>query len=234
MATSPALPGTARSRRAPGKVVSLKKGEVTSPLDPTLPDFDYYASMTEDDRAKHMKQVLARDEDEALAIITPVFKRFKSFAEVFQVYRPMIEELKTHFCQPGRPQQGKKTWAHIVEENFGVGIRWMQQLLAAPKESQPKSEPESEPEDTVVTAPASEPPCQVTPRKQTPSKDVDRQQVLQAADRLFAKCDTVNGYAKVVRNFCKQLVELRADQFDGYVVRVNVEVLEIKDSGRVQ
>ncbi len=111
-----------------------KKGEMVSPL--FLPEYRFYAALSDEERRSHMRQLLALDEGQALAIVVPVFKAFRNFADVFSVYKSMIEELKIHFCRPGRRRQGKPTWAEIVNEYFGVSLRRMQQLLAIPKNTE--------------------------------------------------------------------------------------------------
>lgn len=141
----------------------------------------------------------------------PVFKCFKSFAEVMRVYRPMIEELKVHFCRPGRPQQGRPTWAQIVEEHFGVSLRWMQRLLAAPKEI-------CETAADAKVSPAAPPPKRLD--------QVALRRVTKIFEHAFQAITSPDEYAQRLERFMQAVVDRRA--WDGYRVLVNVTV--VKDS----
>ncbi len=194
------------------EALPTRNGELSSPFsDPTLPDFDFYAAMSEDERREHMRQVLARDEDEALEVVLPVFKWFKSFAAVMRVYRPMIEELKVHFCRPGRPQQGRLTWAQIVEEHFGVSLRWMQRLLATPEET-------CETGADAKVSPAVPPPKRLD--------QVAQRRVTKIFEHAFQAITSPEEYAQRVERFMQGVVDRRA--WDGY--RVLVKVTVVKDS----
>ncbi len=196
------------------EALPTRNGELSSPFpDPTLPDFDFYAAMSEDERRAHMRQALNRSEDEALAIVLPVFKCFKSFAEVMRVYRPMIEELKVHFCRPGRPQQGRPTWAQMVEEHFGVSLRWMQRLLAAPKETCETGA------DAKVSS-AAPPPKRLD--------QVAQRRASKIFEHAFQPITSPDEYAQRVERFMQAVVDRRA--WDGY--RVVVKMTVVKDSSR--
>ncbi len=116
-----------------------EKGEEISPLKATeLPaDFDFIASKTADEKVEYIRAVLARSEDEAVAIIAPALQFYGTAAWVVEAYLPLILEVKRHVCRPGRPRidpaTGKRsrTWEEICEEHFRIGIRRMQQILAS-------------------------------------------------------------------------------------------------------
>jgi hypothetical protein len=136
--------------------MSDENSENNSPLTSDVPpDFDFIASKTEDERVAYINEILAHDEEQALTVIKPVFGIVRNAVEVFSIYKPMIVVLREHFCHPGRPKQGKKTWREICEEFLGVSIRRVQQLLAAPKEllTAPKPQPiesfQAEPSEAV-------------------------------------------------------------------------------------
>lgn len=97
------------------------------------PTFEFIAAKTDAQKVEYIQKILARSEEEALAVIKPVFRLIRSGVEVFQVYRPIIVVLRDHFSRPGRPKAGQITWSQICESYIGVGIRRTQQLLAAPK-----------------------------------------------------------------------------------------------------
>jgi hypothetical protein len=116
--------------RQNGEKISLFRGTVP-------PTYEFIASKTDAEKVEYIQKILARSEEEALAVITPVFRLIRSGVEVFQVYRPIIVVLREHFSRSGRPKAGQITWAQICERYIGVGIRRTQQLLADPK-SAPK------------------------------------------------------------------------------------------------
>ena len=133
--------GGKRSRPAVGR--TGENGEMISPLlaAPFPPDFDFIASKTNDEKIEYIRSVLARSEDEAVAIITPALQFYGTAALVVEAYLPLILEAKEHFCRPGRPKinpatgERNKTWEEICKENFHISIRRMQQILAHLKES---------------------------------------------------------------------------------------------------
>jgi hypothetical protein len=100
---------------------------------PVPPTYEFIASKTDAEKVEYIRGVLARSEEEALAVIKPVFRLIRTGVEVFEVYRPIIIVLRDHFSRPGRPKAGQITWAQICGQYIGVGIRRTQQLLAAPK-----------------------------------------------------------------------------------------------------
>jgi hypothetical protein len=111
-----------------------RNGEKISPFRSAVPPtYEFIASKTDAEKVEYIRQVLARSEEEALAVITPVFRLIRKSVEVFDVYRPIILVLRDHFSRPGRPKAGQITWSQICERYIGVGIRRTQQLLAAPK-----------------------------------------------------------------------------------------------------
>jgi len=97
------------------------------------PTFEFISAKTDAEKVKYIQKILARSEEEALAVIMPVLRLIRSGVEVFQVYRPIIVVLRDHFSRSGRPKAGQITWSQICERYIGVGIRRTQQLLAAPK-----------------------------------------------------------------------------------------------------
>jgi hypothetical protein len=135
--------GRKRSRRPPDQ--PDQKGEAISPLTPLpvteLPqDFDFIASKTDDEKIEYIKSVLARSEDEAIAVIAPALRFYGTAGSVVQAYLPLILEVKKHLCRPGRPRvdpatgERSKTWAEVCEENLHISIRRMQQILASLQE----------------------------------------------------------------------------------------------------
>jgi hypothetical protein len=86
---------------------------------------------------EYIRTVLARSEDEAIDIIAPALQLYGSAALVIEAYKPLVLEVKKHFCRPGRPRvnpatgERNRTWEEICEEHFHVGIRRMQQILAS-------------------------------------------------------------------------------------------------------
>jgi hypothetical protein len=109
-----------------GEKFSLFRGAVP-------PTYEFIAAKTDAEKVEYIQKILARSEEEALAVIMPVLRLIRSGVEVFQVYRPIIVVLRDHFSRPGRPKTAQITWAQICERYIGVGIRRTQQLLAAPK-----------------------------------------------------------------------------------------------------
>ena len=78
-----------RSRQCRGQ--GDQKGEMISPLSPSpvteLPqDFDFIASKTDDEKIEYIKSVLARSEDEAIAVIAPALRFYGTAAAVVQAY----------------------------------------------------------------------------------------------------------------------------------------------------
>lgn len=121
--------------KAPKAKTNIQRnGEKISLFRRTVPrTFEFIAAKTDAEKVEYIQQILARSEEEALAVIMPVLRLIRSGVEVFQVYRPIIVVLRDHFSRPGRPKAGQITWAQICEQYIGVGIRRTQQLLAAPK-----------------------------------------------------------------------------------------------------
>ena len=122
-----------------------QKDEMISPLAPLplteLPlDLDFIASKTDDEKIEYIQSVLARSEDEAIAVIAPALRFCGTAGSVVEAYLPLILEVKKHLCRPGRPKvnpttgERNKTWEEICKENFHIGIRRMQQLLSGLKE----------------------------------------------------------------------------------------------------
>ena len=122
-----------------------QKGEMISPLLPSPltelpPDFDFIASKTDDEKIEYIQSVLARSEDEAIAVIAPALRLYGTAGSVVEAYLPLILEVKKHLCRPGRPKVDpatggrSKTWEEVCKEHFYVGIRRMQQILASFKE----------------------------------------------------------------------------------------------------
>ncbi len=133
-----------RKRRCHTPRQHKQKGEVVSPLTPLtsteLPhDFDFIASKTDDEKIEYIKSVLARSEDEAIAVIGPALRFCGTAGAVVEAYLPLILEVKKHICRPGRPKvdpttgERNKTWEEICNEHFQIGIRRMQQILASLK-----------------------------------------------------------------------------------------------------
>jgi len=121
-----------RSRTANTKIRVRRNGEKISWFSHRLPpSYEFIASKTDAEKVRYIQQVLARSEEEALAVITPVFRLIRTGVEVFDAYRPIIIVLRDHFSRPGRPKAGRITWAQICERYIGVGIRRTQQLLVA-------------------------------------------------------------------------------------------------------
>ena len=66
------------------------------------PTFEFIAAKTDAQKVEYIQKILARSEEEALAVIKPVFRLIRSGVEVFQVYRPIIVVLRDHFSRlPG-------------------------------------------------------------------------------------------------------------------------------------
>jgi hypothetical protein len=135
--------GGKHSRQTPGRHV--QKGEKISPLTPLPvtelpPDFDFIASKTEDEKIEYIKSLLARSEDEAIAVIAPALQFCGTAGSVVEAYLPLILEVKKHLCRPGRPKVDpatggrSKTWEEVCKEHFHMSIRRMQQILASLKE----------------------------------------------------------------------------------------------------
>jgi hypothetical protein len=111
-----------RSRTASTKIRVRRNGEKISRFSHRLPpSFHFIASKSDAEKVAYIRAVLARSEEEALAVIKPVFKLIRTAVEVFDVYRPIIIVLR-----------GQVTWSQICEQYIGVGIRRTQQLLVAP------------------------------------------------------------------------------------------------------
>jgi site-specific DNA-cytosine methylase len=147
--TSSAVKGTkkpkGRKRRCHTPRQHKQKGEMISPLSPSPvtelpPDFDFIASKTDDEKIEYIQSVLARSEDEAIAVIAPALRFCGTAGAVVEAYLPIILEVKKHLCRPGRPKvdpatgQRNKTWKEVCKENFDISIRRMQQVLASLKE----------------------------------------------------------------------------------------------------
>ena len=104
------------------------------------PDFDFIASKTDDEKIDYIQSVLARSEDEAIAVIAPALRFCGTAGAVVEAYLPLLLEVKKHVCRPGRPKvnpttgERNKTWEEICNEHFHIGIRRMQQVLASLKE----------------------------------------------------------------------------------------------------
>ncbi|MGA2609825.1 MAG: hypothetical protein ABSH01_20495 [Terriglobia bacterium] len=125
-----------------------QKGEMISPLSPSPvtklpPDFDFIASKTDDEKIEYIQSVLARSEDEAIAVIAPALRLYGTAGSVVEAYLPLILEVKKHLCRPGRPKVDpatggrSKTWEEVCKEHFHMSIRRMQQILASLKEPTP-------------------------------------------------------------------------------------------------
>ena len=134
-----------RKRRCHAPRQHKQKGEVISPLTPLtmteLPQgFDFIASKTDEEKIEFIQSVLARSEDEAIAVIAPALRFCGTAGAVVEAYLPLILEVKKHICRPGRPKvnpttgERNKTWAEVCEENLHISIRRMQQILASLKE----------------------------------------------------------------------------------------------------
>jgi hypothetical protein len=125
-----------RNRRTGGN------GEIISPfvLAHLPQDFDFVASKTQEEKVEYIKSVLARSEDEAIALIVPALQMYGTAAYVVETYLPLILEVKKHVCRPGRPKLDpmkgtrNRAWKDICEECFHIGIRRMEQILASLKE----------------------------------------------------------------------------------------------------
>ena len=133
-----------RKRRCHTPRQHKQKGEVISPLTPLtmteLPQgFDFIASKTDEEKIEYIQSVLARSEDEAIAVIAPALRFCGTAGAVVQAYLPLILEVKKYICRPGRPKvnpttgERNKTWEEICNEHFHIGIRRMQQILASLK-----------------------------------------------------------------------------------------------------
>jgi hypothetical protein len=127
---------------------AAQKGEKISPLAPLPlaelpPDFDFVASMSDGEKTEYIKSVLVRSEDEAIAVIAPALRFCGTAGSVVEAYLPLILEVKKRLCRPGRPKvdpatgERKRTWEEVCKENFNIGIRRMQQVLADLKEPKP-------------------------------------------------------------------------------------------------
>ena len=136
--------GRKRSRQAACGNTS-QKGEMISPLSPSPvtelpPDFDFIASKTDEEKIEYIQSVLARSEDEAIAVIAPALRLCGTAGSVVEAYLPLILEVKKHLCRPGRPKvnpttgERNKAWKEVCKENFHISIRRMQQVLARLKE----------------------------------------------------------------------------------------------------
>ena len=131
-----------RKRGRPAADRAGEKGEMISPLSVTHlpPDFDFVASKTADEKIQYIRSVLARSEDEAIAVIAPALQVYGTAASVVEAYMPLILEVKKHVCRPGRPRlnpatgERNRSWGEICNEHFHMGIRRMQQILAGLKE----------------------------------------------------------------------------------------------------
>ncbi len=147
--TTSAVEGTkkakGRKRRCHTPRQHKQKGETVSPLTPSPvtelpPDFDFIASKTDEEKIEYIKSVLARSEDDAIAVIAPALRFYGTAGAVVEAYLPLILEVKKHVCRPGRPRvdpatgERNKTWEEICKENFHIGIRRMQQILASLQE----------------------------------------------------------------------------------------------------
>jgi hypothetical protein len=101
--------------------------------------FDFIASKTDEEKIEFIQSVLARSEDEAIAVIAPALRFCGTAGAVVEAYLPLILEIKKHVCRPGRPKvnpttgERNKTWEEICNEHFQIGIRRMQQILASLK-----------------------------------------------------------------------------------------------------
>jgi len=111
-----------------------------SPVTELPPDLDFIASKTDEEKIEYIKSVLARSEDDAIAVIAPALRFYGTAGAVVEAYLPLILEVKKHVCRPGRPRvdpatgERNKTWEEICKENFHITIRRMQQILASLKE----------------------------------------------------------------------------------------------------
>jgi hypothetical protein len=121
-----------------------QNGEIASPLFPLAlaelpPNLNFIASKTEDEKIQYIQSIIARSEDEAIAIIAPALQFYGSAGSVVEAYMPLILEVKKRVCSVGRPRinpatgERNRTWEEICEENFHIGIRRMQQLLSGLK-----------------------------------------------------------------------------------------------------
>src|SRR5258705_4340394 len=131
--------------KAPNAKTNIRQNSEKSSLfrGTIAPTFEFIAAKTDAEKVEYIQKILARSEEEALAIIKPVFRLTRSGVEVFEVYRPIIAVfevyrpiiavLRDHFSRPGRPKAGQITWSQICERYIVVGIRRNQQLLIAPK-----------------------------------------------------------------------------------------------------
>jgi hypothetical protein len=82
--------------------------------------------LTPEDKEQHAKSLSDAD------LLAKVEDTFRNWRENI----PYIREARDRFAQPGRriPVLGNPTWTEWVERHLGVGIRRVQQLLAADKE----------------------------------------------------------------------------------------------------
>ncbi len=125
---------------APGKSLSIagckgKHNGATGSLFPPAADtFERVRQMTEQQKTEYAHSLITQGDQVAIDAVIPVFRTGSTFAEIFEVYRPVILILKLHFDRPGRPIAGQITWGEIVRRHFGVSLRRMQQLLQERKE----------------------------------------------------------------------------------------------------
>ncbi len=114
-----------------GDAEKNRESEIVSLSALAAPDITAVSSMTEDAKVQMVKAALARSENDALRIISPVGLRVQNSVKVFDIYRPIILVLKEHFCKRGGSRSRTRTWKQVCKEHFGISIRRMQQLLAA-------------------------------------------------------------------------------------------------------
>jgi hypothetical protein len=192
-----------RSRTANPKIRVRRNGEKISWFSHRLPpSFHFIASKSDAEKVAYIRAVLARSEEEALAVIKPVFKLIRTAVEVFDVYRPIIIVLRDHFSRPGRPKPGQITWAQICEQYIGVGIRRTQQLL-------------------VASTPAS--------KSSTPPKlrKGDCIALLRTTDcdlsKVFGPITGANEFAEVLREYAQGLANRFGERHAKFVVSVSIQ-----------
>jgi hypothetical protein len=106
------------------------KGGLRSLFADAMANYEGIKALSERGRTDKMRQLLAKSQQTAIDFVKPVFRFIVNFSEVFKVFKPMILVLKENTCRKGPRKAGEKTWTQIVQEDFGITLRHMQNLIA--------------------------------------------------------------------------------------------------------
>jgi len=70
-------------------------------------------------------------DNELIAVVQSVAKKYKTFTEYFRDYAPAIKMLHKKYARKGQrlPIDGKPTWDEFVKDTFGVTSRHLRNLL---------------------------------------------------------------------------------------------------------